>query len=87
MAVFADHGRYLLVTVVLVGLCFYACEQVSVVVAAWFTGSKMGQLIALTLRLIICTVVSVLGYWLAYQCTDQYKETKRWVLRRMERGR
>ena len=81
---FADHEKYLLVTVVLAGLCFCACEQVSAVVPVWFTGSKMGQLIALALRLIICTVVSVMGYWLAYQCTDQYKEAKRWVLLRMD---
>lgn len=81
---FADHGKYLLATVVLAGLCFYACEQVSVVVAAWFTGSKVGQLVALALRLIICTVVSVLGYWLAYHRTEQYKEAKRWVLLRMD---
>lgn len=81
---FADHGKYLLVTVVLAGLCFYACEQVSVVVAAWFTESKMGQLVAFALRLIICTVVSVLGYWLAYHRTEQYKEAKQWVRLRID---
>lgn len=71
-------------TVMLAGLCFCACEQVSVVVAAWFTGLKVGQFVALVFRLFICTVGSVLGYWLAYHRTEQYKEAKRWVLRRMK---
>ena len=45
--------------------------------------TKMGQIIALAFRLLICTLISILGYWLAYHRTEQYKEAKQWVLRRM----
>ena len=80
---FADHGRYLLVTAMLAGLCFYGCDRVSTVVADWFTGYRMGQMVALAVRLLVCTAVSVLGYWLLYHRTEQYKEAKQWVLQRM----
>ncbi len=52
--------------------------------AEWVTSSRMGHLVVLAFRLFICTGISVLGYWLAYHRTVQYKEVKQWVLRKMD---
>ena len=77
---FADHARYLLVTVVLGGFCFYVCNQVSTTVAGRFTD---GDVFVIALRLFICTAVSVLGYGLVYRRTEQFAEAKMWLLQRL----
>ena len=78
---FADHARYLLVTVVLSGFCFYVCNQVSAIVVGRFTGDGV---IAIALRLVICTTVPILGYGLVYHRTEQYAEAKNWLLQRID---
>ena len=77
---FTDHARYLLVTVVLGGFCFYVCNQVSTTVAGRFTD---GDVFVIALRLFICTAVSVLGYGLVYRRTEQFAEAKMWLLQRL----
>lgn len=87
---FTDHVRYFLVTVLLAVLCIYVCNVASAVMRmnleSW-TVAATGMSIAfgcfeLLVRLLICTSVSVAGYYLIYQRTAQYKDAKEWVLSR-----
>ena len=87
---FGDQALYFGVTLVLAVMCVYACDGV-IGLAAGFAGmgteygaisSVNGKLLALAglfVRLVFCTLVSVVGYYLAYHRTMRYIEAKEWV--------
>lgn len=73
---FIDHVRYFLVTAGIAFLCLYLCEGI-------FSGSGESGLYSgipsLGLRFIICTTVSVAGYFLAYHRSEQYRDATVWL--------
>ena len=93
---FSDHVRYFLVTVLLSIPCIHICDIVSRIITAgvFGTGLETGNIVQnigaiagfavleLLIRLFICTVIIVAGYYLLYHRTTQFKEAKVWVMRR-----
>ncbi len=76
---FADQAKYFLVTAAVGVVCFFVCEMV-----ATGTGisNKGVEVLNLLLRLLICTVVTVLLYHLVYHHSAQYQEAKDWLWKR-----
>ena len=71
---FADQALYFGVTAVLAVVCFFACDGVAVA-----GQSKLLGVAGLVIRLLLCTVVTAGGYFLAYHSTERYKDAKDWV--------
>ncbi len=85
---FADQALYFVVAVILAGICFWACEGAS----AWLlaTGNGAGSVIPkstgildLFVRLVICSFVSVVGYFLVYRKTERFRDARSWVTERI----
>lgn len=85
---FADQALYFVVAVILAGICFWACEGAS----AWLlaTGNGTGSvftkrtgILDLFVRLVICSFVSVAGYFLAYRKTERFRDARSWVTERL----
>lgn len=78
---FADQAKYFLVTAVVGVVCFFVCEMLTVGIG---TGNldKGVEALYLLLRLLICTVVTVLLYYLVYHRSAQYQEAKDWLWKR-----
>ena len=76
---FADQAKYFLVTAAVGVVCFYACEVVTI-----GTGipNKGVEVLYLMLRLLICTVVTILLYYLVYHRTSKYLDAKDWLCKR-----
>lgn len=76
---FIDHARYFTVTTGIAFLCHYLCERL-------FSGSGeyafYSGIPGLGLRFIICTAISVAGYFLAYHRFEQYRDAADWLARR-----
>lgn len=83
---FADQARFFLVTVAVSVVCFYVCEMVAVGASISHKGVEA---LILLLRLLICTVVTALLYYLVYHRSLQYRDAKDWLLKRYRamRGR
>ena len=87
---FSDHIRYFFVTVLLAVPCIYICNLVMVVIADKTTNTEAAMItpvagfMELFIRLLICTVISVIGYFLAYRRTVQFKDAKKWVVARIQ---
>lgn len=86
---FADHMRYFLVTVLLTVPCIYVCDMVTEVMketvangSIIVVGGTVFGALELLIRLLICTFLSVVGYFLVYHCTVQFTDAKEWVLSR-----
>ena len=83
---FADQAKYFLVTAVVGIVCFSVCELLTV-----GTGipNKGVEALYLLLRLLICTGVTVLLYYLVYHRSSQYQDAKDWLRKRnrVMRGR
>jgi len=41
--------------------------------------SKLFALAGLAARLLLCTVIVVVGYYLAYRWTERYRDAKEWL--------
>lgn len=76
---FTDHARYFTVTAGIAFLCHYLCARI-------FSG--LGESVFCTgipglgLRFIICTAISVAGYFLVYHRSGQYRDAADWLMRR-----
>ncbi len=68
---FGDHARYFLVTVLLAVPCMFICNMVTV------SGG-----LELLFRLLICTAFSVVGYFMVYHRTKQFKDARDWATSR-----
>ena len=86
---FGDHIRYFLVTALLAVPCIYVCNALTAVMAKTtvagtsnITASITFGFLELLFRLLICTVLAVVGYFLVYHHTTQFKEAKEWVMSR-----
>lgn len=86
---FGDHIRYFLVTVLLAVPCIYVCNALTAVMAKTvvdgtsnITASTTFGILELLARLLFCTVFAVVGYFLVYHRTAQFKEAKEWVMSR-----
>lgn len=87
---FSDHIRYFFVTVLLAVPCIYICNLVMLVIADKTTNTEAAMItpvagfMELFIRFLICTVISVIGYFLAYRRTVQFKDAKKWVVARIQ---
>ena len=68
---FGDHARYFLVTLLLAFPSIYVCNLITV-----------SGVLGLLLRLLVCTVCSVAGYFLLYHRTARYQDAMDWIRRR-----
>lgn len=76
---FADQAKYFLVTVAVGMVCFCLCEMITI--GTEISNKGVGALYLL-LRLLICTVVTVLLYYLVYHRSSQYQDAKDWLWKR-----
>lgn len=76
---FADQAKYFLVTAAVGAVCFYACEVITVGIGIT---NKGVEALYLLLRLLICTIVTALLYYLIYHHSEQYKEAIDWLWKR-----
>ena len=76
---FADQAKYFLVTVAVGMVCFCLCETVA---AGAGISHKVMEALILLLRLLICTVVTALLYYLVYHRSVQYRDAKDWLWKR-----
>ena len=87
-AFFVDQALYFGVTVVLAIACLSACAMVGLpcggVSLASIAQSKLFALAGLGARLLLCTVIMVVGYYLAYRWTERYKDAKEWLRSRVK---
>ena len=74
---FRDQALYFCVTAVIAVLCWRGCEEIG----GWLGGGSAGML-GLVARLLLCTIVTLAGYYLAYHRTARYKDAKDWVWNR-----
>ena len=76
---FMDHASYFTVTLSIAVLCNYLCETAFPTLSspALFPG-----VITLLSRFLICTILSVAGYFLVYHRRVLFKEAKNWLLLR-----
>ena len=86
---FGDHVRYFMVTVLLAVPCIYVCNALTSVMAKTALAGTLNiatsttfGILELLVRLLICTVFAVVGYFLIYHRTAQFKEAKEWVMSR-----
>ena len=68
---FGDHVRYFLVTLLLAFPSIYVCNLITV-----------PGVLGLLLRLLVCTVCSVAGYFLLYHRSARYQDAVDWIMRR-----
>ena len=68
---FTDHMRYFLVNVLLSVPCICFCNMITV-----------SGFLELLFKLLICSFVSVAGFFIIYHRTEQFKDAKEWVLNR-----
>ena len=83
---FGDHVRYFLVTVLIAVPCIFVCNVLTAVMAEMavagtsnITSSKIFVMMELLIRLLVCTVFAVVGYFLVYHHTVQFKDVKAWI--------
>ena len=76
---FADQARLFLVTVAVGVVCFYVCEMVAVGASISHKGVES---LYLLIRLVICTIVTILLYYLVYHRSAQYRDAKDWLWKR-----
>ncbi len=76
---FADQAKYFLVTVGVSVVCFYVCEMLAV---GTRIPNQVVEALYLLLRLLICTVVTALLYYLVYHRSAQYRDAKDWLWKR-----
>ena len=76
---FADQAKYFLVTAAVGMVCFCLCETVAVGTG---TSNKGVEALFLLLRLLICTVLTALLYYLVYHHSAQYRDAKDWLWKR-----
>ena len=78
---FADQAKYFLVTTSVGVVCFCVCETITV-----GTGipNRGVETLYLLLRLLICTVVTVLLYYLVYHRSVQFMDAKDWLWKRYQ---
>lgn len=87
---FSDHIRYFCVTVLIAAPCIYVCNCVTVLIADLITKAEVVTIafasgfLELLIRLLICTLFSVIGYFLFYHHTVQFKDAKAWVEERIK---
>ena len=76
---FADQAKYFLVTAAVGVVCFSVCDMLTV-----GTGipNQVVEALYLLLRLLICTVVTALLYYLVYHRSAQYRDAKDWLWKR-----
>ena len=76
---FMDHAYYFVVTLCIAVLCNYVCEMYFPELSepVLFSG-----IITLVLRFLICTILSVAGYFLSYHRRVQCAEAMNWLLTR-----
>ena len=88
---FADQALYFGVTVVLAVACLQACVMIGLpcggVGLANIAQSKMFALAGLAARLLLCTVIVVVGYYLTYRWTERYRDAKEWLWSRYKEMR
>ncbi len=76
---FADQAKYFLVTAAVGVVCFSVCEMLTVGTG---NSNQVVEALYLLLRLLICTVVTALLYYLVYHCSAQYRDAKDWLWKR-----
>ena len=76
---FADQAKYFLVTAAVGIVCFCLCETVAVCEGL---PNKVIEALSLLLRLLICTVLTALLYYLVYHRSAQYRDAKDWLRKR-----
>ena len=84
---FGDHIRYFLVTALLAVPCIYVCNVLTALMAETavagtpnITSSIAFVILELLVRLLVCTVFAVVGYFLVYYRTAQFKDVKAWIV-------
>ena len=70
---FGDHARYFMVTLLLALPSIYICNLITA-----------HGVLGLLLRLLVCTVCSVAGYFLLYHRTARYQDAVDWIMRRWD---
>lgn len=94
---FADQALYFGVTVVIALACVWACERVGAVcnfgegavtvmggVACENEGlAKLYGVVGLIVRALICTLLTMAGYYLAFGRTVRYMDAKNWIVSRI----
>ena len=76
---FADQAKYFLITAAVGAVCFCVCETVAV-----GTGipNKGVEALYLLIRFVICTILTILLYYLVYHRSAQYRDAKNWLWKR-----
>lgn len=76
---FADQAKYFLITAAIGTVCFCVCATVAV-----DTGipNKGVEALYLLIRLVICTILTILLYYLVYHRSAQYLDAKNWLWKR-----
>lgn len=77
---FADQALYFGVTIVLAVLCLWVCDRMSG--SASVGHPKLFEMTFLLVRLLVCTFVTIVGYYMAYRRTARYQDAKEWIKRR-----
>ena len=85
---FTDHALYFVVTMLIAIACEWICEGASIWLLTFGNGAgsvipKSIGILDLFLRLVICSFVSVAGYFLAYSKTEQFQDASSWVRKRL----
>ena len=82
---FCEQALYFSVTVVIAVFCMWTCEGVS----GWMLSmnrsleqSKLFELAGLTVRLLVCTLITVSGYFLIYHRSERFWDAKEWISKR-----
>ena len=80
---FSDHIRYFMVTTLLAVPCIYVCNALTMVMNRMEAiGAIAFGILEIVIKLLFCTVFAVVGYFLVYHRTAQFKEAKEWVMSR-----
>jgi len=76
---FADQAKYFLITTAVGAVCYFVCETVAVGTGI---SHKVVEALYLLIRLVICTIVTILLYYLVYHRSAQYRDAKDWLWKR-----
>lgn len=82
---FADQALYFVVTIIIATVCWWACEAIGGWESALVNGApninqaKLFELAGLLARLLLCTLITVGGFFLVYHRTARYRDAMEWV--------
>ena len=85
---FCDQALYLGVTVMIAFACLWGCEGINCFVSSLVSGAtnvgqaKLFEMAGLVSSLLLCTLVTIGGYFLVYHRTARYGDAKEWIVSR-----